>query len=259
MEITKNLISKLYSSLDFKRKIIGIDLIKTKKEFDQIDAILPKQSMNYCTMVKSASCGHFIKGNSSSFRCRSGPRVLGIDKNDFKNSNGENWAKLGLYENEILSKEIRMNLPYLKESFYGIVAAPLEILEKEPKVVIIIDRPYIMMRLLQGYSYYFGQPKNINMIANQAICLECTANVYNFDELNISLLCTGTRHKNRWDEEDMAIGIPWSKFDYVAKGVYETLNIMEDNKNKKEIEKKLKKNNINDLKIKYDFNYYNQT
>ena len=59
----------------------------------------------------------------------------------------------------------------------------------------IAANPFNVMRIVQGYAYHYGMLKNVNMIGNQAICLECTARPYVLKDMNVSVLCIGTRHR----------------------------------------------------------------
>ena len=98
---------------------------------------------------------------------------------------------------------------------------------------IIATTPYNSMRIIQGYAYSYGMPKAINMIGNQALCLECTARPYTIKDMNVSMLCIGTRHRAGWKDDEMAIGIPIEQFEDVVSGLINTLNLMENDANKK--------------------------
>ncbi len=247
--------AKLYASLDLARRAVGVKLIETEAEFQKTEAIFPKKPIRYCQMVKGASAGHSIKANAGSFSCQSGPRVLGINPADEKNAHGENWARLGLYSSPELSAEIRAGLSYSQKPMYGMLVQPLEKYDKEPDVVVIVTNPYNIMRITQGYAYSYGMPKNINMLGNQAVCLECSARPYVTQDMNISLLCTGTRHKALWGKEEMAAGIPVSRFSKVVDGIFKTINIMEDDENKKRIASNFAELGI-PFDVKYQYNYY---
>ena len=54
------------------------------------------------------------------------------------------------------------------------------------------------------------------------------------------MLCIGTRHRAGWKDDEMAIGIPIEQFEDVVLGLINTLNLMENDANKKNIEDKLK-------------------
>lgn len=53
----------------------------------------------------------------------------------------------------------------------------------------------------------------------------------------------------------MAAGIPASKFSKVVDGIYQTINIMENDENKKRIAKNLEECGIS-FDVKYQYNYY---
>lgn len=249
-------IVKLNALLQLERKIAGVKFIKSEEEYDHTDAIQVERSMNYCLMVASASRGHVVKAREKNIKCQSGVRTLGINPADPKNSNGENWAKLGLYDSRELSKKIRKDLTYVTEPSYGIAVGDAQKMGTDPDVFIIITNPYNCMRLLQGYAYHYGMPGNINMLGNQAICLECTARPYVTQDINVSMLCIGTRHRTRWSENELAIGIPAKQFDDIVDGVYRTANIMESNENKQRIQENFDKLDGMSIELQPDYNYY---
>lgn len=151
----------LYCLLDLERSAVGVRLIGTAEEFARSEGICLRRPINYCQMIRAASRGTVIKADSSVFACRSGARVLGIDKTDEHNSGGENWARLGLYKNRELSREVRETLHYCRKDQYGVAVGPAETLGTVPDAVVLITRPYNIMRLVQGYAYHFGMPRSI--------------------------------------------------------------------------------------------------
>lgn len=256
-ELKKDL-AKAYAVLNPKWRIVGTAFIKTKEEYDAVSAQTLSKPICYCQMVRAAANGHRIKACDDSFKCRSGARVFGINPEDLDNSQGENWCRLGLYKDQQISKEVRAGLSYSKESQYGILIGPVEDFPElgiKPDVLIIIGTPYLAMRVVQGYSYQYGMAKNIAMIGNQAFCLECTARPYVAQDMNVSLLCIGTRHRTHWSDSEMAVGIPYGQFHDVAEGILQTVNIMEDNERKMRIQRDLAQAQIQ-YDIQFDYNYY---
>ena len=245
----------LYCLLELERSAVGVKLLKTPADFDRFSGIELKKPINYCQMVKAASRGTLLKADSAAFTCRSGARVLGIDKADPANGKGENWARLGLYRDAQISKRVRESLAYSGEEQYGVGLAPLEKLSEAPDVIVLITNPYAIMRLTQGYAYHFGMPSSIRMIGNQAVCLECSANPFVTGDMNLSLLCIGTRHQAHWDKADMACGIPQEQFPYVVDGLLQTMNAMEGDSEKRRIEEKFRAAGIEE-EIRYRYNYY---
>lgn len=246
----------LYSCLDFDNHVVGVKLLKTEEEFKNSAARAVTGTIHYCGMVKAATVGHILKSPYEGFNCQSGPRVLGINPTDEKNSHGEVWSRLGLYSDSDVSATLREELTYLTEPQYGVLVGPLESFEELPDVALCIVNPYLAMRLVQGYSYYYGVAKNIQLVGNQAVCNECTARTIHTKDINLSLLCIGTRHRTGWGDDKLAVGIYRDKIANVINGVLNTVNQMESDKNKARIAEKLKERNI-DFDMIYHNNYYN--
>jgi len=112
------------------------------------------------------------------------------------------------------------------------------------------------MRIIQGYSHIYGYNTSYKMVGNQAICSEATAYPLESNNINVSLLCSGTRFMGGWGDDEMVVGIPFNRYLSVIDGVYATINPIEPNEKKAEIEAKLKEHNRTDLEIEYDKNYY---
>ena len=248
-------VDRLYCTLDLNRSAVGVKLLKTEEEYENAEAISLKRPINYCQMVAAATHKNCIKAKEADFKCQSGIRVLGINPTDFKNSQGENWVRLGLYQDSEVAGTVRKELVYLTEPCFGVLVAPIEKFKDYPDVILVIVNPYNSMRLIQGYAYSYGMPKSINMIGNQAVCLECTARPIGVQDMNTSMLCIGTRHRAGWKDDEMAVGIPGSQFASVVNGLMCTLNQMENDSNKKIIEKKFREKDI-PFEIRYGYNYY---
>lgn len=243
-KLFKDAVDKMYSCLDFDHCVVGVKLLYSEDEYNSIDSKEAKGKMHYCGMIKNATRGKSIKSKYQGFNCQSAPRVLGINSSDLKNSKGELWAKLGLYKNSDISFSIRKELTYLQNKSIGVYVSPLENFEDTPDVILCICNPYIAMRIFQGYSYHYGIAKNIQIVGNQAVCNECTARTLYTKDINLSLLCIGTRHRSKWGDDKLAVGIYKTKFIKVVDGIFSTVNQMEDNKNKKRIFENLKNKGI---------------
>ncbi|MGC4018133.1 MAG: DUF169 domain-containing protein [Muricomes sp.] len=239
-----------------ERSIIGVRLFHTDEDYQNAEARELSRPINYCQMVAAASRGNAIKSKQDHIKCVSGIRVLGFDHTDLKNSAGENWTRLGLYKDAGISKNVRSRISNIPEQTCGILVQPLEKYTGMPDVVLIVTSPYNIMRLTQGYGYHYGEAKQMNMAGNQAVCLECTAAPYVNQDINISSLCIGTRHRAGWKDTEMAVGIPMSKFADIVDGVMQTVNIMESDAKKEQIEKKLIASGIKYEPIRYHYNYY---
>lgn len=164
---------------------------------------------------------------------------------------------MNVYKNLCVSRSVAKDMVYCQKSIFGVGVLPAKEWQTNPDMVIIVTNPGNAMRILQGYAYHSGQLKEIKMAGMQAICQECTSYPYEKDQVNLSMMCSGTRHVGRWGEDEMGIGIPYSQFATVADGILQTLNPMENSQNKKKILTKLKKENrTSDYVINRKENYY---
>ena len=75
--------------------------------------------------------------------------------------------------------------------------------DEEPDVVLVVTNSYNGMRIVQGYTHVFGYNTSFKIAGNQAICSECTAFPFESNDINVSLLCSGTRYKAKWGDEEI--------------------------------------------------------
>ena len=256
MQNVKSAVTKANCALKLDRKIVGVKFLFTQEEFNSAEAKKLEVKMPYCVMVKLGMGGRAVKATLDNFGCLSSARALGILEVEELVSSGRHYRKSGLYQDLITSKNVFNNMTMCKHKAYGIMIKPVEEYEEAPDVVLIITKPYNAMRIIQGYTHIYGCNTAFKMVGNQAVCSECTAYPFESNNINVSLLCSGTRFMGGWDDEEMGIGIPFNRFISVIEGVYATLNPTEPNKKKSEIESRLKEQDSIDLEMEYDKNYY---
>lgn len=249
-------IQKLYCSLDLKRKIIGVKFLFSEEEYLKADAKALVKGLHYCVMVKSAMSGKSIKANINGFKCNASSKALGIAIPDESCLSGRHFMNLGLYQDLTIAKSVRNDITYCSHRAYGVLLKPLDEFIETPDVVIMMTTPSNAMRMIQGYSYRFGTQKCFKMVGSQALCSECTAYPYEKNDINVSMLCSGTRFFAKWEKEELGIGIPFNKFVDTAEGVFQTINATETKSEKLLIAKKLHENNISSMKINFNRNYY---
>lgn len=256
MEKAKQAVIKANCALELDRRIIGVKFVFTEEEFNKADAREIIGKLNYCVMVKSAMTGKSIKAVAGNFDCPGGARAIGVIEPGDWYLSGRQHLEMGLDHDLITAKNVINNMTLCKHRCYGVLLKPLEEYDQEPDIVLIVTNPYNAMRIVQGYSYRYGTHPSYKMAGHQALCSECTAYPFESNNINISLLCGGTRHSAGWRDDEVGIGIPFNRFATVAEGIYETINVMEPNRNKSIIEAKLIRNELSDLKLEYDQNYF---
>lgn len=249
-------IVKMNCALQLERKIIGVKFLFTQEAYEIADAMQVKNKLNYCVMVKLAMSGRALKATGNELACIAGARAIGLAEIDDYHRSGQNGKRLGLYCDMATSKNARDAMSYCDHKAYGVMVKPLDEFDEEPDIVIAVTNPYNVMRIIQGYSYHYGVHANFKMSGNQAICSESTAFPYLHNDINVSMLCIGTRHKAGWKDDELAVSFPFNRFKKISEGVMNTINIMDNNQKKAIIEEKLNESHIDDFEIKYNYNYY---
>lgn len=256
LEAITELVSKADCALELERKIVGVKFISTAEEFQRAEAQSFDNRMPYCVLVKLASMGHSRKAHLDNFGCLAAARAFGMVAPSEEWLLGCQYRDRGMYRDLEIAKKVVNNTTNLSLNPYGVMVKPLAAYTTNPDVVLIITTPYNVMRLVQGYTYTYGTYKNFKLIGNQAFCSECTAYPMDSGDINISVLCAGTRYMAGWNKDEMALGLPFDKFGGMVEGLYSTINPMEPNGDKEIIGEKLGKAGRNDLNIEYDKNYY---
>jgi len=264
LEENKKLVLQLNNALELKRHIVGVKFYYTEEEFAKAPAKQLEGYLPYCVMVRSASLGHSIKASRYEFGCRGGSTALHAfdmdelypDKElDYFHSGKSYFERLKIYKSLDSARKTAQAITILEKKIYGVMVKPLEEYDENPDVVIIIADPYNIMRLVQGYNYEYGTNCNFKMGGNQAICSETTAYPLENDDINISVLCSGTRQIAKWGRDELAMGIPYHKFTKIVEGVYATVNMLERDPDKKRIEQKMEETSEKLIDIVYGLNY----
>lgn len=251
------LAKKTKAMLNLERLPVGVKLVYSKEDYDRYEGKELVAPMNYCVAVRSAGYGHSIKISKETSRCMGSTTALGFQLPPETFYNGTEGCEMGIFVDPKIAAETTNQFKILKKPLYGIIVKPLEkFIESEPDVVLVVTNPRESMRLLQSYTCTYGMQTNLCASGNQAMCVECTAFPIMTGKLNISLMCSGTRHHANWKETEMAIGIPYSKFKGTVEGIRNTINGTEPDERKTEIIENLKEMDINTDDIVLGTAYY---
>ncbi len=249
-----NSYNKVNTVLCLERKVVGVKFLFTKREFDNDPADKMSNKLTYCAMVRRAAEGEVIKADFDNFACFGGARALGIVDVDEFYTSGRFFEGCGLYPDLSTARAISEKMSICDHNTYGITVKPLNMFEDRPDLVVFITNPRNAMRIVQGYTYYFGTKENYKLIGNQAICSEATARPYLINDINLTVLCKGPR-SNGYKDDEMAIGMVFNKFTPVVEGVCMTLTPVENNIDKEILINRLKENGIDDVQVIKDRNY----
>ncbi len=248
--------NRLSILLQLKRPPVGVKLVTSEADYNTYDALEPKKPLMYCRAVQAAFHGHSIKLSRSLGGCRGSNRALGLVPADDSFWSGASGVGLGLYKDKAVAASVAANDPILPPETYGVIVKPLTAFEQSPDVILLLTNAREAMRAAQGYTYEYGLARRLNVSGNQAVCVECTVTPMQTQEYNISMLCSGTRHHARWKDDDIMIGVPFAKAEGFVGGLIGTVNAIEYDDRKREIEDGFREHGYQDIGIRYGKTYF---
>ena len=246
----------LVALLGLKRRPVGVSLLKTEACYQACGFAEPKYGLPYCTAVNNASRGRSYKLDLKHDRCAASAVALGLKPVEEYRLSGQMHLDLKVYKDLAVSRSVAQDMVYCQEQNYGVAVCPLGDCQSAPDLVLIVANAKAAMRILQGYAYHFGQLKNIKMAGMCAMCQECTSYPLVHKQVNLSMLCSGTRCVGRWDENEMAVGIPAEQLPQIIDGIWHTVDPMEPEARKKQIKESLAAAGLDCPEIDLKHNYY---
>ncbi|QQK08531.1 DUF169 domain-containing protein [Miniphocaeibacter halophilus] len=233
--------------LELQRKIIGVKIVYDKEVYDSYKIDEPERKYSYCQMIRDAGNGIIKKSRLKHHMCDGGTTALALEPSNAHIENGSEYFSYDLYATAPSAKRMRKSIKSLHNDMgttYGVVTGPLvKFKDLVPDIVLIIDRPYVIMRLTQGYVYNTGIKPEIDYGAMQAVCSELTVTPYLTGSMNISALCPSTRMLCSWKEEDMGLSLPYEEFINTIDGVIATSKATDSAPKRRSIVKRLEEAN----------------
>ncbi len=243
----RELSARLSCALDWPREFVGIRFLFTEEAYQRTRAQELRRPIHYCQMVKAATCGHAIKASASTHGCPAAARALGIVEVGEMHRSGRTAFSNCLYHDFGTAKNARDRQTICDHVAFGVLVKPLPKYrddEMPPHVIQVITNPYNAMRLIQGYSYYYSVRTAFKFSGLQALCAESTAYPYMANDINLSLLCGGTRKFCQWHDDELAVSIPFSKFAQTVEGTLRTMNLEDPDEKKAIARERLRQNGM---------------
>lgn len=253
-------VKKLRILLDLKRELVGVKLLKNQAEFDAYPVVNLINPLSYCVAVKSATFGHRIKFDKERSGCGGSTRALGFEKPTDSFLDGTDLLSLGLFRDQGASKRAALETSNILSNTYGVLVQPLHYFTEsdQPDVILVVGKPRELMRALQGYAYHHGITKTISMSGNQGVCVEATVYPMIHNTINVSMFCSGTRYLAHWGDDEAIMGIPISLLGDVVDGLYHTVNAVETDHRKEEINQGLLSEELDPPEVVYGKTYYTE-
>lgn len=240
----------LETILDLDKRTVGVRFLEYQKDYDALSNLAEKKG-SICFLVRQGMEGNHIRANKDTVTCHYGAYALGIRKPDASIVAGQSYYACGLYKDKSIARKIVDEISYINQEIYGIEIGPVSEVES-PDIVIIACNAKQAMRIVQGYAYEMGAPKNINFFGNQAMCGDLISKPYMNSDLNLSLFCKGARASGRFEDGEVGLSMPYHQFDKVVDGLISTVIPVATKKEKREIMERLEEKG---LKFPYEMNY----
>ena len=231
-------VGRIQKALNLVHGIVGVKLIASKEDYDLCSAVELDKTVTYCNMVRRASDGAIFKCKEENFGCNYSAYALGVKNPPSYVRSGGSFTASKLYETPEISKEVTDSMQYAPYKTHGVMLAPLKEMD-EADIVIILANGKQTMRIIQGYTYKYGTPKNLLSVGNQAMCSDLTAKPYAIDDINVSFLCVGARMFAQCSDDLLGIGMPFHMFADVTDGLIATYNPTESAKEKQNLMERL--------------------
>ncbi|WP_462325216.1 DUF169 domain-containing protein [Desulfoplanes sp.] len=230
---------RMITALDLQHKIAGVHFLDFQEDYDNCTARSAAQKGPYCYHVRQALDGKHFKVDKDLVTCDYARPALGLEKPDISMREGRSFDYCGLAESRTIGKSIADAMMYIDQDICGVELGPLEEME-HADLVIMVDYAHTIMRIMQAYTYKYGPPQHLSFYANQAMCSDMTSKVFHTNDINLSLMCNGTRRYGKYDKGELAVALPINMFDPLADGVIATLNAVQSGPEKKRIAERLK-------------------
>lgn len=232
----ENAVLYMTALVGLTRRIGGVKFIECQDDYDALD--VPEQKGTTCYLGRKALDGYHIKADEAHVACAYGAYAVGIQKAPPHIVAGQSYAACGLYRSKGVARSIVGDIHFLDQEIYGLELGPLEEIG-DADIAFLACNTRQAMRIFQGYAYGFGAPKNINFFGNQAMCGDLLAKPFYHHDINLSLFCEGARKYGGYTDGEVGISMPGDMFYDVACGVYETVDAVENVREKKAIAQRL--------------------
>ena len=230
---------KITTALGLQRRVVGVHFLDFQEDYDRSKVPSASHKGPYCYQVRQALDGKHFKVDKTLVTCDYARAAIGLTKPDISMREGRSFDYCGLAETRTIGKSIADAMLYIEQDIYGVELGPLEEMQ-HADLVIMVDSAQTVMRIFQGYAYKYGAPQNLCFYSNQAMCSDMTSKVFHTNDINMSLMCNGTRRYGKFDDGELAVSLPINMFDTLTDGIIETINAVQSGPEKMKIMETLK-------------------
>lgn len=241
-------------ALNLQHNIIGVKFLDFEQDYLENKISLPEKKGPFCYHVRNAMDGLHYKIKECDVTCDYARYAIGLSKADDTIIQGRSYEHSGLYGSKSVAHDIMNAMKYLDHTIYGLEIGPLKEMD-DADIVIIADYAETVMRIMQSYAYKYGAPRNLSFYGNQAMCSDMISKTFTNNDINVSLMCKGTRKSGRFDKGEISVSFPIYMFDDIVEGIVSTINPVHTPVDKRRITDYMKEENILGIEIDQSYNY----
>lgn len=214
---------------------VGVRIISEGAELLEVPIGPPERPLFFCEAVARASEEKASVLRMSDISCDTALRVLGLEPGFCDDDFLESYVSGGLYDEMAVADSVLADVPVLARTV-GLIVAPLSRFDAldPPHVVVVSTTAYGAMRIAQASAFH-GHISHCAPIGMHSICAECTAGPHRSGAVCVSLLCSSARYAAGWDEDRLAVGVPFDVLRDVVDGLLATMQRYETDERKARI------------------------
>jgi uncharacterized protein (DUF169 family) len=208
----------VFEKFKFETSPVGIKFLTTRPK----GLKRPDKQYDFCEMLAEAQKGKAFYVTKDDFTCI-GPLLLGMIEGDPIFESGAVGPKLGVYRDTRANRRIYQYIPRLDKGSVKYVAfAPLEKLNFEPDLLVIMATPSQAEILIRAKSYSTGETWSARGTA-AANCGFLFLYPLKTGEVNMTITGFGFGMKSRrlFPEGMVLMTIPWDKLSQIIKNLEE--------------------------------------
>ncbi len=209
----------IVSILDMEREPVGVKLIRNGSTPPQSFKTVTSP-LRHCVSINAASLGAPLHLPTEMHACAAAKAALGMEDLPDKVRSGRVPYMHGLAASQEAAARIMADVPKLTHGTRGTMVAPLRSFSEAPDVVLLVVQPKQAMWVANALIFERGGPRiTANFAGMQASCGDVTAIPTKTGEVNFTLGCYGCRSAGKLTDDEMYVGIPFTRLNDVVSGL----------------------------------------
>jgi uncharacterized protein (DUF169 family) len=197
---------ELKERLGLKKSPVAIKFILREEDIPEgIEKI--DENIRHCEMVQKAAQGEMFYATAEEQMCKGGAAAIGLMEAPEKIKTGEFYQSLGRFSSLGSAKRTMESIPKIDPMMKAIIYAPLEKVNFNPDVIVVISNPAQAMRLAQAMVYTRGGRVEASFSGIQSVCADAVAGPFVNNTANFTLGCSGSRQFAGIKEDEVIVGM----------------------------------------------------